>query len=211
MKKIILTFLVIFLIPASIVLIQGCYPHNDITIAESDVVLTSFNDSVNFSSLKTYYMPDTVLPILDPTNPADFTNPFQAIMLSTVASNMAAYGYERITDTTIVTKPDVAVVISILTTTRTFIRGWYYPSWAWGFWGWYNPSFPPVPWFGSFTTGTVIISMYDRDIIGADTITTQYWSATSNGILQSGATAMGNRIEAAINQAFVQTPQIKTN
>ena len=115
MKKIILNFLIVFLIPSSIILIQGCYPNNDISIEDSDVVLTSYNDSVNFASLSTYFMPDTVLPIIDPSDPSDYTNPYQSLMLNTVANNMSAYGYTRVD--TANSEPDVAVVLSVLTTT----------------------------------------------------------------------------------------------
>ena len=211
MKKIILNFLIVFLIPTSIILIQGCYPNNDISIEDSDVVLTTYNDSVNFASLSTYFMPDTVLPIVDPSDPEDYTNPYQTLMLNTVADNMSAYGYTRV-DTTNNT-PDVAVVISVLKTT-TVNAGWYYPYWGygWGYWGGlYYPYYPPVPYYTSYSTGTVVINMFNRQIIGSDTITTQYWTAAANGILESSTSDMQNRIEAMINQAFKQTPEIKTN
>jgi len=39
----------------------GCYPDNTLTPSQSDVVMTGYNDSVNFQSLHTYYMPDTIL------------------------------------------------------------------------------------------------------------------------------------------------------
>jgi hypothetical protein len=213
MKKIILNFLVIFLIPTSIVLIEGCYPNNDITIADSDVVLTSFNDSVPFTNLKTYYMPDTVVPFVDPNSPDEYKNPYQAIMLSTVASNMASYGYQRIDNLPGGPTADVVVVLSVMTTT-TVNAGWYYPYYGWGYWGWYYPYFPPQAYYTSYSTGTLLINMFnpeDYTISGADTTAVNYWAAVSNGILESGATAMQNRIEAMINQAFVQTPQIKTN
>lgn len=211
MKKIILNFLIVFLIPTSIVLIQGCYPNNDISIEDSDVVLTSFNDSINFGSLSTYYMPDTVLPIVDPSDPEDYTNPYESLMLNTVASNMASYGYSRV-DTTDA-EPDVAVVISVLETT-TVNAGWYYPYWGygWGYWGgYYPPYYPPVPYYTSYSTGTILINMFNRKIQGADTITTQYWSAAANGILENNTSDMQNRIETMIDQAFKQSPQIKTN
>jgi len=213
MKKIILNFLIIFLIPTSIVLIEGCYPNNDITIADSDVVLTSYNDSVNFASLGTYYMPDTVVPIMDPSDPTDYKNPYQTLMLQTVASNMAAFGYQRIDNVPGGPQADVAVVLSVMTTT-TVNAGWYYPYYGWGYWGWYYPYYPPQPYYTSYTTGTLLINMFnpeDYTISGTDTTAVNYWAAASNGILESGATAMENRIEAMINQAFVQTPQIKTN
>ena len=53
--------------------------------------------------------------------------------------------------------------------------------------------------------------MFNRKINGSDTISTQYWAAAANGILESSTSDMQNRIKAMINQAFVQTPQIKTN
>jgi len=216
MKKIILNFLVVFLIPASIILIEGCYPNNDITIEDSDIVLTSYNDSIDFKSLSTYFMPDTVLPIVNPDDPEDYVNPYQSLMLSTVASNMAAYGYTRV-DTTNAEPPSVAVVISVLKTT-TVNAGWYYPYWGYG-WGWgggywggyYPPYYPPTAYYTSYTTGTVVINMFNRKIVGNDTITTQFWSAASNGIVESSTSDMENRIEAMINQAFKQSPEIKTN
>ena len=211
MKKIILSFLAIFLIPTSVILIEGCYPNNDITIEDSDIVFTTYNDSVNYGALSTYFMPDTVLPIVDPDDPEDYSNPYQSLMLNTVASNMAAYGYTRV-DTTGNT-PDVAVVLSVVTTTNVNV-GWYYPYWGygWGYWGgWYYPYYPPIPYYTSYTTGTLVINMFHRQIVGTDTITTQYWSAASNGILESSTSNMENRIKSVIDQAFIQTPQIKTN
>lgn len=211
MKKIVLNFLLIFLIPTSVILIEGCYPNNDISIEDSDIVYTIYNDSVNFGSLNTYFMPDTVLPIIDPDDPEDYENPYQSLMLNTVASNMSAYGYTRVVATTGDT-PDVAVVLSVVTTT-TVNAGWYYPYWGygWGYWGWYYPYYPPVPYYTSYSTGTLVINMFNRKIDGNDTITTEYWSAASNGILESSTSDMQNRIEAMINQAFKQSPQIKAN
>jgi hypothetical protein len=190
---------------------EGCYPNNDLTISDSDVVLTSYNDEINFNSLTTYYMPDTVLPIFEPGTVTDVDNPYQETMLDAVARNMDSYGYTRVLSPA--NTADVAVVLSVMTST-TVSSGWYYPYYGWGYWGWYYPYYPPTTYYVSYTTGTVVIEMFDPEnytIEGSDTIVKRYWTVAMNGILESSTTDMKNRIESSINQAFIQTPQIKTN
>ena len=51
-----------FLSAAAIVL-QSCYPYDDQSPANSDVIATFYEDGTNFSALVTYSMPDTVFEI----------------------------------------------------------------------------------------------------------------------------------------------------
>jgi hypothetical protein len=126
---------------------------------------------------------------------------------------LEAFGYTRIGNVPGGPKPDVAVMLSV-TTSTTINAGWYYPYYGWGYWGWYYPYYPAQPYYTSYTTGTLLINMFnpeDYTISGNDTTVVNYWSAASNGVLESSTSDMQKRIIDMINQAFTQTPQIKTN
>lgn len=205
------------LIPISIVMLHGCYPYEDVTLSDSDVVITHFNDEINFDNYKTYYMPNRVYPIYDSNaiNP-DTANPYQQLMLNTVEANMAAYGYTRVFGPVADVNPDVAVIMAVVKST-TISVGYYYPYYpysGWGYWGWYYPYYPPVPYYTSYTTGTVLIEMIDpvNYTISnkGDTIPTNCWTAAINGILESSTSDMKARVTQTINQAFIQSPNLKT-
>ena len=207
---------------------EGCYPDNSLTPSQSDVVITGYNDSVNFHSLHTYFMPDTIF-----VRRADTTDKtavkYQKAYLAEIARQMQAMGYQRLTvkDTTQV--PDVELIVSALE--KTYVSGglytpwypgwgysiWGYPGWGWGsVWGggWYYPPsyYPAIPWYSQFKTGTLLMEMInpkDYDIIKGDTVSRVYWNAGLNGLL------VGSNIEqivlSGIDQAFKQSPEIKTS
>ena len=41
-------------------LLSGCYPNDDLTNSESDIVKTNYSDTVDFSRISTYYLHDTI-------------------------------------------------------------------------------------------------------------------------------------------------------
>ena len=200
---------------------EGCYPDNSLTISETDVVLTGYNDSVNFQSLHTYYMPDTIyVRREDTTDKTPIAN--QHVYLAEIAKQMQDMGYQRLTlaDTVNHVAPDVEIIVSALE--KTYVSGgWYYPYPGWGWydpwfpgWGWYYPPYyyPPIPWYSEYKTGTLLVEMVNRndyDIIQGDTVARVYWNGALNGILE------GSNIETrtldGIDQMFKQSPEIKTS
>ena len=76
------------LFPVGILLLDGCYPNDSLTTEETDIVLTGYYDSVNFQSLKTYYMPDTVFPIVDDGDDADPINNQDQILAEREAATL---------------------------------------------------------------------------------------------------------------------------
>lgn len=222
MKKYVLNFLIITGLLLGVALMQGCYPSEAVNVTDSDIVATGYNDSVSFNSLSTFFMEDTVYPIVDDTNDATRVK-YQDEILALLASNMADKGYVRITADDTETVPDVIILASALQSTTTSV-GWWYPynpGWGWGGspgWGWggypgyYPPSYyPPNYYVISYTTGTLKVEMLnlnDYDIIKGDTVARIYWHGAVHGILQS--TGNWDRIKKGINQAFLQSPQITT-
>ncbi|HDO27909.1 MAG TPA: hypothetical protein ENH02_07310, partial [Bacteroidetes bacterium] len=136
MKKWLINLSLVLLFPAGIFLMDGCYPNDTISIDQTDVVMTGYYDSVNFKSLSTYYMPDTIFPITDDTTNVKPIND-QDKILKSIADNMAAYGYLRIYYTDSTTLPDLMLAVSAIKITTVNVGWWYpyYPGWGWG-WGW---------------------------------------------------------------------------
>lgn len=214
-------------------MLDGCYPDDSISIDQSDIVLTGYYDSVDFKTLSTYYMPDTVFPIRDDTTDKTPVKD-QDLILNSIEDNMAANGFTRMyyNDTATQT-PDVMIAVSAIAVTTVSVGWWYpyYPGWGWG-WGWYTSGsrgtdywyggwwgyYPPgygwggVPYYSSYTTGTLLMEMTNPDdyrVIDNDTVVPIYWAGALNGILSSGSNSA--RISKGIDQAFEQSPYLKLN
>ncbi len=227
MKKYLLNLSLVLVLPLGIALLDGCYPQDSISTSETDIVMTAYDDSVVFTSLKTYFMSDTVYPVRDDTSDHSLIEN-NSLVIQTIAENMAAYGYERVFDDAEET-PDIKIASAAIQTVNVSV-GWWYPyygGWGWG-WGWYKSSretdyyyggYPGyyyggywgMPYYSTYTTGTILIEManpLDYRVIAGDTVVPIYWAGAINGVL-TGSDA--SRITKGINQAFEQSPQIRTN
>lgn len=226
MKKWLLNLALVAAFPIGIVLLDGCYPQDSISVSETDIVLVNYNDSVGFTTLKTYFMSDTVYPVRDDTTDHSLIEN-NDLIIQTIEDNMTAYGYTRIYagDEQV---PDVRVNAAAIAVTTVSVGWWYpyYPGWGWG-WGWYKSSrdtdyyyyppgyYPPYwgyPTYSSYTTGTLLMEManpLDIEIIEGDTVVPIYWRGIVNGVLSSGSNA--SRVSSGIDKAFELSPEIKTN
>jgi len=84
-----------------------------------------------------------------------------------------------------------------------FYDPWYYgPSWSFSMgWGWGYPS------VSSYTTGTLVMTLIAD---GEDYIDpTRVWTGAINGLLSGSYNS--TRVNNAIDQAFTQSPYLKTN
>ncbi len=206
---------------AVVLVFQGCYPDDSLTAEQTDIVFTTYNDSVDFSKVSTYFMKDTVYVLGDEENTTPLDEEISSAILNKIADNMANSGYTRITEED-QGKPDVVILVGAFTSTTVSVGWWYpyypywggYPGWGWGGWpGYYPPGYyPPYPVYSSYTTGTVVWDMTnpdDYDIIEGDTLARVYWNAGIQGVLNGGDPV--GRIERGIDQAFKQSPEIKHN
>lgn len=235
MKKWLINLSLALILPIGIILLDGCYPNDSISVSETDIVLTGYYDSVDFKTLKTYYLPDTVFPVRDDTtdkSPVENS----ALILSQIEKNMQSYGYTRVFYSDTITKdPDLMFAVAAISVTTISVGWWYpyYPGWGWG-WGWYKSAsaergedyyypgypgyYPPgwgwggVPYYSSYTTGTLLMEMTNPDdyrVIDSDTVVPMYWAGAVNGVLSSGSNT--SRITGGIDQSFTQSPYLKTN
>ena len=208
MKKL-LRFGFFLLLP---VIVVSCYPGGAEYYSDTDIVVTDYNDTYDFTQAHTYYMPDTVIYVGKGDKEPDHS--FDDLILSTIAGKMLDYGYERITDT--VPQPDLLLSVAVATTTNEGI-GWipgypYYPGWGWGWdWGWWYPG-GYYPYYYSFNTGTLAITLGDlsQKKVSADSVSVPAeWNAIINGLLSSSTSDIVKRIKKNINQAFAQSSYLK--
>jgi len=201
--------------------LYACYPGGATNVADFDLVITLFDETYDYSAAQTYAMPDSVVQLPDSLQTIDPAT--QATILSTVEANMTALGYTRIANPDPANQPDVVVLCS--STTQDWAAWTSYPWYGywgwWGGWGYYPPGYNPGWGWGyppaggsaySYTVGSIIITMMKALPDGGqvtDMEAQAVWGAGINGLAEGGGEQ--KRIEDAINQAFAQSPYLKTN
>ena len=203
-------------------LMFSCYPDGPSATEDLDVVGTMHDAEFNFSGAVTYSIPDTVIHIIgEDDKEEDVDHTYDELMLTTVKTNMDAFGYQIMPIDTTQDPADVVLLVSAITSTNSGVL--YNPGWwgYWGYWpGWGYPSYPGYgpgwgygyPYGGypvaySYSTGTVFVNMIDplqfdleNEIVGV------VWMAAINGLLQGNTGE--TRIREGINQAFKQSEDI---
>ena len=195
----------------SVVVLGSCYPGDQLTISEADVVVTLVDDSADFASKQTYAMPDSIIHLVEENGVDDISRSFDAEILAQVAANMNGVGFTRETDPALA---DVIMLVAISAQNQVGYTG--YP-WG-GYWGWYAP-YPPgygwgwYPWYGggstiySYRTGTVFMQLLDP--AGVDSTEEKIptiWIGALNGLVDGSH--VEERIIDGIDQAFAQSPYL---
>jgi hypothetical protein len=210
-KKLVVLFSLIML---SSFLLYSCYPDYGLSVTDFDTVITVFDENANFKQ-PTYAMPDTVVHLVDEGTPEeDIDRSKDRLILSTVADNMQALGYERVAVDTTAAAPAFVILIGA-TSSENYVRV-YYPGWGyWGGWGWWG-GYPGYGYPGgsatyNYTTGTIFLSMLEPEKINPDDGTYgAVWLARMNGVLSSSVNS-NSRIKQRINDAFNQSPYLGAN
>ncbi len=193
--------------------ISGCYPKDDLTIENTDLVITNYNPGYNFSSINTYFMPDSIYHITDDSAEPDRT--WDEFVIGEIAKNFDALGYTRVPVYDNTNPPNVVVVVTVNSSSTADIfsfpwfEGWYdgweFNGYVWGY-----------PWWDEYTViadhaiGTIYWQMFDPAKIDyqLQTIFIE-WIAIINGIVD--ASTSNSRISKGINQAFKQSNYLIPN
>jgi hypothetical protein len=220
MKKLLIKFA---FISGIAVALTGCYPGGVETTSDTDLVYTNYDPAYDFASVQTYYLGDSIRHIVDEGATPD--TKYDAWILGEIKSNLDALGWQEfdLNDTITGSKPDVVVVTALMVLTTYEV--YYYPYWGYGwYWkgsnntnyygyGWY------YPWYGyggsyvtSYSTGTVVMLMFDPDMI--DDVNQKIklnWAGVLNGLAGYGAADAQSRIQRGVEQAFNQSPYLGGN
>jgi hypothetical protein len=186
-----------------IILMVSCYPNGAEYYEDLDIVYTNYDDQFDFASKGTYAIPDKIVKIegdvAEEDGPEFVKEPQNTQMLSQIKTNMAALGW-GITDDP--ANADLVLFPAVWTNTTVY---YWYDYWCWYYyycgWGW---GYPQVT---SYTTGTLIMTLVAD---GEEFIEpSRVWTAAANGLLSGSYNT--TRVTNAIDQAFEQSPYLKTN
>ena len=187
----------------AVVVLQGCYPYDDYTPTNSDVIATFYDDGADFSALVTYAMPDTIYTFDDNGNivPDDDISSTNAnAILNSINSNLQNMGF---TPVSAGNEPNADVVLFPLITSSTWVSGGCYG----GYWSYWYPYYGwCYPVYYTYTTGSIFITMINPSKTGDDQ---SVWIAAINGILNDTNASITNRIINDIGQAFTQSPYLR--
>jgi hypothetical protein len=199
------TKLGLFILVLGLLFTLSCkkYPPSSERLLEDLAILTQYDTKVDFNTYKTYSLASNIIKITDDGNTPLTGNTADAI-LKQIDINMAARGFVKVAATA---KPDLG--IEVLYFQNTTVYTYYYDYWGW--YGYYYPYYPYYPvYYASYTTGMANIELLDLKT--ADTtnhLTSIRWNAFVRGLMTEGHTT--SEITGSVDQAFIQTPQLKTN
>ena len=190
------------------------------SIADFDVVVTIYDDEADFGAIQTYAMPDSVARLGE--DEGDFDRTYDRLILDELAANLEAAGYVREEDPE-ANGADVVVLAGVTSADwHVWISYPWYDYWGWysgwGYWGdysGYSYYYPPCPGCGgsyTYTTGSLLVTMEDRNAADEDEETIPIiWAAGMNGLLEGSTAGIGSRITDGIEQAFVQSPYLEAD
>jgi hypothetical protein len=201
-----------FIFIISSFLLWGCYPQGPDYAEEMDVVLTNHNPDYDFATKATYAMPDKIVKItgnlVTGDSPTFIPDATAKLILARIDQNMQALGWVKVD---VSKNPDMLLAPASWETTTVYM---WYDYWYWwyggyyGGWGWYGGYYPPV-YYSSYTTGTLIMPMVDKSIVGSNGNPVIQWTGAITGIMTNSYDA--TRVNNLIDKAFTQSPYLKTN
>ncbi|QZE12863.1 DUF4136 domain-containing protein [Halosquirtibacter laminarini] len=207
-----------FIVLFGLLLFASCDDRGPETISDYDVVYTNYDNKEDFSKVKTYHMPDSVVFILSKDDYGVVNHNYDQTLLESVKSNLDALGWTEVPYEDLGTvEPDVFVTVSAIT--ATWVQQYWYDDW-WDYWDWY-PFYPDwgwgpgyYPWFGypvyytTYDTGTVFIEMTDPSKTDQNKKQIPViWVGAINGLLEGSQ--VNQRIQKNVDQAFYQSPYLK--
>jgi Domain of unknown function (DUF4136) len=185
----------------------GCYPEGPTYTEDLDIVITHHNPDYNFVAKSTYAMPDAIVKITGNLSEGDvpefIPDAYASQITARIAANMESLGWQRVA---VNASPDILLTTAEWETTTVL---YYYDYWSW-WWGGYYPSYPYYPTYGgSYTTGTLLMIISDPSAVGGNGYPIQQWTGAINGILNDKFNP--DRVLPLVDQAFKQSPYLKTN
>jgi len=191
----------------------GCLKSPDYDQLSSEFVVATNTDSLtNFSTLKTYYISDSVT-YIQSGNDSIIKDANSQKLVDAVKANMSARGFTFVPKSS---KPNIGVMMGIAKNTYVGViySGWWdaYAGWwdPW-YWGWYYPYYYPWSIAYTVTTGTVIVTMADLKSPAITGNLRIVWTGFMGGAVGDNLATNVDRGVNSINQAFAQSPLVKTN
>ena len=193
---------------------------DDIVSVPAPVVRTVADQSFDFTSLRTFAMPDTVAHLVPKTGtPLTVSRDFDRTVLDQVRANLITRGYREVANPA-VNQPDFLVLVGATAATNYDLYATYnwYPYYAtYSGLGWYTPGFGSdwvlvYPWYGtvgvtSFDRGTFLVTIVPTLTVNplAKQIRSA-WAGTATSLLESGVTT--TTVQNAVDKMFADSPYL---
>jgi hypothetical protein len=189
--------LVLLFLSTALVL-NSCYPGEELTAEDTDIVATFYDKEADFSTKLTYAIKDSVIRLDEDGNPIyNETGPYDQQAINRIKDNMEDAGFTEVAD-----PADADVILFTFTNKTTWVSGGCYSSW----YSWYYPYYGYCyPVYYTYEAGTLGIVMIDTD---ATEQKNALWVAAINGILEDTSAGILDRIYKNIDQAFIQSPYL---
>jgi hypothetical protein len=188
------------------------YPTASSRLLEDLAVLTQYDVNTNFGLYKTYSIVDSIYYITGKDSSMVLTPDAKAV-LNQIIGNMNARGFKKVAKTA---KPDLGINVAAIKTTTVTV---YYPGWYWGYpgyypagwWGYGNSYYYPYypTYYSSYSAGTLVVETVNFKAITDKGQVPVVWDVFIRGLLTGTHTI--SDVTSSIDQAFTQTPAIKTN
>jgi len=201
------TKLLFLILGLGLVLTLSCtkYPPSSERLLEDLAVVTQYDTKATFSDYSTYYILPYVMEVTD-KDTFELTGANVQAALDRIDYNMKQRGYTAVGKNE---NPDLAISLVYMESTYVYVYDpYYYYPYNWYGYGYYYPYYPV--YYSSYSAGLANMQMVDllKKVVNGDQTTIYVrWTALIRGLMTGTHTAAD--VQNAIDQAFVQTPQIK--
>jgi hypothetical protein len=199
------TKICLLILGAGLLVAVSCskYPSTSDRLLEDLVVLTQYDTKINFNEYLTYSMPTSIVKVTS-TDTTYLTNSEAMACLNEIDKQMQSRGFVKSVSPA---KPDLGIQVTYYE--NTYVQAYYYPGGYWGYpyYYYYYPYYPT--YYSTYTAGMANIGLFDlKNVTQPNNTIYLRWNAMIRGLLTN--THTNSDIINAIDQAFVQTPQLKT-
>lgn len=195
--------------------IWGCEPTPDeLKLFDEFVVSTSYDNTANFNSYKTYTLrTDTIgfISNLTSDDTIEVGSQYARPVITQVNNNLVDRGYQKVEKTE---DPDLAINIYVLKNLNVFQNVNYYPGYYdpgyynyygsyYGYGGYYG--YPYVSTY-AYNTGVLVVEIIDLKSVNPNSQVKVVWNAYMGDVFSS--LDLKQQSLDAIDQAFVQSPYL---
>jgi len=201
--------------------LSGCYPDKIDYVDEYDLAATHVNEDVDFSTFSTFSVIDTVMHVTeDDDDDPNFSRDNDEFIINELRQNMLDYGYMELESPDSINRPDLVLLVSAVSSDFYYYYSYYpyywgwYPGWGypgWGYPGWGYPGWGYPVYGGSYSTGTLVVDMWDTEEYDPDDEEPSgiIWTGVVDGILAGSTGQSQQRLDKQINQLFTQSPYLQ--
>lgn len=202
--------------------VAGCN-YNELSVEETDTVLTIEDEGRDYTESRTYALTDEVIDLCELAgegstlpglggdsgggNPSDCFEVSHALdddILDAIEQNMKDRGFKKVAS--INDDPDLAIVVGIVARDN-----WYYaPGYYWcDPYYYYSCWYPPVNYVYNLPTSSILINMIDANKSNVSSVKSAWFAALSGLYATSSDVSGERRVERAVDKAFKQSPYLE--